>query len=31
VGMGSPRQEFWVTAHQKSQNVPVVWTVGALF
>ncbi len=31
VGMGSPRQEFWVTAHQKSLNVPVVWTVGALF
>ena len=31
VGMGSPRQESWVTRHARDLTVPVRWTVGALF
>jgi N-acetylglucosaminyldiphosphoundecaprenol N-acetyl-beta-D-mannosaminyltransferase len=31
VGMGSPRQERWIAAHQSELGVPVVWAVGALF
>lgn len=30
VGMGTPRQEYWVADHLASLNVPLVWSVGAL-
>jgi N-acetylglucosaminyldiphosphoundecaprenol N-acetyl-beta-D-mannosaminyltransferase len=31
VGMGSPRQESWAATNGRLLDVPVVWTVGALF
>jgi len=31
VGMGTPRQERWISDHRAELNVPVVWAVGALF
>lgn len=31
VGMGTPQQEAWVAAHREELNVPVFWSVGALF
>jgi len=31
VGMGAPRQEFWVAEHLDRLNVGVTWCVGALF
>lgn len=31
VGMGSPRQERWSARHRARLNVPVIWSVGALF
>jgi N-acetylglucosaminyldiphosphoundecaprenol N-acetyl-beta-D-mannosaminyltransferase len=31
VGMGTPRQELWVERSFHRIDVPVVWTVGALF
>src|SRR5205823_1182075 len=31
VGMGTPRQELWITAHRHAIQAPVVWAVGALF
>lgn len=31
VGMGTPTQEFWITANRAALNVPVTWAVGALF
>jgi N-acetylglucosaminyldiphosphoundecaprenol N-acetyl-beta-D-mannosaminyltransferase len=30
VGIGSPRQESWVTRHAADLTVPVRWTVGAV-
>ena len=29
VGMGTPEQERWVTAHQARLNAPVIWCLGA--
>ena len=31
VGMGSPRQELWIDQQRAQLNVPVCWSVGALF
>jgi len=31
VGMGSPRQERWSARNQSRLEVPVIWSVGALF
>ncbi len=31
VGMGTPKQELWVDRYAERSQVPVVWTVGALF
>lgn len=31
VGMGTPLQEKWIAAHRAELNVPVCWSVGALF
>lgn len=31
AGMGSPRQEKWLSAHRAELPVPVCWAVGALF
>jgi len=31
VGMGAPRQEYWVADHMAELNVTVAWCVGALF
>lgn len=31
VGMGVPAQEKWIAAHRGALNVPMCWTVGALF
>ena len=31
VGMGTPRQEAWITANQRELPVKVIWAVGALF
>ncbi len=31
VGMGSPRQECWSAEHAPALDVPVIWSVGALF
>ncbi len=31
LGMGSPRQEFWSLRHRADLDVPVIWSVGALF
>lgn len=31
VGMGSPQQEFWISKHRKVIDVPICWSVGALF
>ena len=31
VGMGTPLQEKWIAAHRSELNVPVCWSVGALF
>lgn len=31
VGLGGPKQEFWILAHQKELNVPFLLGVGAAF
>ena len=31
VGMGTPRQELWIHRYRESLDIPVCWTVGALF
>ena len=31
VGMGTPVQERWLAAHRQALDVPVCWTIGALF
>lgn len=31
VGMGTPTQERWIDANRQALDVPVVWSVGALF
>jgi len=31
IGMGVPRQEFWINEHIVRINVPLCWAVGALF
>lgn len=31
VGMGTPRQERWISEHRAELGVPVTWAVGALF
>ena len=31
VGMGTPRQELWLTTYRDQIEAPVCWAVGALF
>lgn len=31
VGMGSPRQEIWMTQHKDAMQVPVIWGAGGVF
>jgi len=31
IGMGSPQQEFWLSENRNLINVPICWSVGALF
>lgn len=31
IGMGVPRQEFWINQHSMGIKVPLFWAVGALF
>jgi exopolysaccharide biosynthesis WecB/TagA/CpsF family protein len=31
VGLGSPRQERWISSNLKTMSIPLTWAVGALF